>query len=83
LPHHQTHTVKIKIKAKKGDLNATPQEPAHLIPDFDGDSDDEMADPAVLIGEDSNCENQYPGFSRNPLLINMCFFNKVLSHFCI
>ena len=78
-PYHK------KKKAKKGDLNATPapQEPTHLIPNFDGDSDDEMVDPAVSIGEDSNCENQYPGLSQNPLLVSMCFFNEVLSHFCI
>ena len=71
-------------KAKRGDLNSAsvPQEPPHLIPDLDGDSDDEMVNPGVSIGEESNWENQYPGFSRNPLLVSMFFFNEALSNFC-
>ena len=74
-----------KKKTKKGDLNTTsaPQEPARFIHDLDGDSDDEMADHGIVIGEDSNWENQYPGFSRNPLLVSVFFFSECLSYFCV
>ena len=60
-----------KKKTKKGDLNTTsaPQEPACFIHDLDGDSDDEMADHGIAIGEDSNWKNQYPGFYRNLLCL--------------